>query len=87
MRPRITAVPDHGTNQRYGSQVYRCRCELCRAAHRQTVKAWRDEVRKVDGEYAPRRVDPIPTRFRCRCGGIAETAEGHPGCQHRKDVA
>ncbi len=33
--------PPHGTNGRYTSRSYRCRCELCREAHAKTNAAYR----------------------------------------------
>jgi len=33
-RKELISRPDHGTNNRYTSKLHRCRCNLCKDAHR-----------------------------------------------------
>lgn len=41
LKTRKAREPKHGTNNRYTSRLYRCRCDECRAAHRQTNSKYR----------------------------------------------
>ena len=44
----VRSTPDHGTNARYTSRRFACRCALCRAAHNAVSKAWR-ALRRTSG--------------------------------------
>jgi len=43
-----TQPPPHGTTRRYRSPQYKCRCDACRAAARDYVRAYRRTGRSTE---------------------------------------
>jgi hypothetical protein len=72
----------HGTNARYASARWRCRCDACRAAHAAAARRRYDRQRADAGLLTMQRIGPSPERYRCPyCPGTSDRPEGHARCQ------